>query len=456
MTNTNQQPNSRLNLRLHYPASDIYTYMTRLERINLDEECMHDITNGKGFIITNPKPIKDDLKDMNGMFSPRFGRGLQDLDPYSDRYKCRCGHLKSKFNENQECPICHTKVTFVDDDFSYFGWIRLKDNYWFIHPGLFMSIASFIGYDNLMDIISIQTKEDEDGNDIGIKRPRDKPFLGIGMIEFHRRFDEIMEWYKNNKGKTKQDRYDDIMSCRDKIFCHSLPVFTTLLRPWKAEGGELHYESTNATYKILGVLAAKINSDKLVMNQNKKSKNELLFDFQKNVKKLFDEINKILSGKKGSVRTLFGGRFNFSARSVIIPDPTLRIDEVKLSYQCLVGFLQQRIINILNKAYNMQYNEAYVFLDANRRNKNKIIEDIIMSIIQSEPRGLPLIINRNPTLVYGGILQVYCIGMCDGYTMALSLQVLKGLAADLSNRSIKKEGKYIYGYFRYVFECNRL
>ena len=80
----------------------------------------------------------------------------------------------------------------------------------------------------------------------------------------------------------------------------------------------------------------------------------------------------------------------------------------------------------------MQYNEAYVFLDANRRNKNKIIEDIIMSIIHSDSRGLPLIINRNPTLVYGGILQVYCIGMCEGYTMALSLQVLKGLAADLS------------------------
>ena len=36
------------------------------------------------------------------------------------------------------------------------------------------------------------------------------------------------------------------------------------------------------------------------MNRNKKSKNALLFDFQKNVKKLFDEINKFLSGKKGS------------------------------------------------------------------------------------------------------------------------------------------------------------
>lgn len=51
---------------------------------------------------------------------------------------------------------------------------------------------------------------------------------------------------------------------------------------------------------MLAVLGAKINSDKLNMTRNKKSKNELLYDFQVNVKKLFDEINKILSGKKGS------------------------------------------------------------------------------------------------------------------------------------------------------------
>lgn len=248
-----QAVNPRLNIRLHYPFSDVYQYMTVLERINLDEECLHDISSGKGFIITNPKPIKDDLKDINGIFSQRYGRGLQDLDPYSDRYKCRCGSLKGAFNKDQICEICHTPVTFVDDDFSFFGWIRLKDDYHFIHPGLFMSIASFIGYDNLMDIINVQTKKDEDGNDIDMKRPKDKPFLGIGMIEFYERFDEIMEWYKNNKGKTKMDRYEDIMSCRDKIFCHSLPVFTTLLRPWKAEGGETRVLSIwGNPYMILG------------------------------------------------------------------------------------------------------------------------------------------------------------------------------------------------------------
>ena len=423
---------AQINVNLHYPASDLYTYMTRLERLNLDEERLRDIANNNGFIISSPGTIKEDIKDPDGIFSTRYGRTLSDMHPYSDRYKCRCGHLRFAFNNEQICPICHTPVKFVDDNFSYFGWITFKDPYYIIHPALFMSLASFIGMDEFLNIIKIQTKKNEDGMDTEIKRPKKEPFFGIGMMEFHDRFDEIMEYYKATKGRSpsKMERYEDIMKDREKVFSQSFPVFTTLLRPYKVEAGELHYEGTNAIFKILTSLAAKINNDRLTINRNKKTKNELLYDFQMKVKELFDEINKILSGKKGSCRALFGGRFNFTARSVIAPDHSLHIDEVKLSYQCLVGLLQQRIINILHKAYNMQYNEAYVFLDSNRRNENPIIREIIMSIIKSSPRGLPVLINRNPTIVYGGILQMYCIGICNGYCMSMPLQILKGLAAD--------------------------
>lgn len=92
--------------------------------------------------------------------------------------------------------------------------------------------------------------------------------------------------------------------------------------------------------------------------------------------------------------------------------------------------MQQRIINILHKAYNMQYNEAYIFLDSNRRYENPIIRQILESIIQSTDRGIPVIINRNPTIMYGGILQMYCVGICHSYSMTLPQQVLRGLAAD--------------------------
>lgn len=112
------------------------------------------------------------------------------------------------------------------------------------------------------------------------------------------------------------------------------------------------------------------------------------------------------------------------------------MDEVKLSYQCLVGLLQQRIINVLHKAYNMQYNEAYIFLDSNRRYENPLITQIIESIIKSSPRGLPVIINRNPTIMYGGILQMYCVGISAAYSMLVPQAILRGLAADFDGDTL--------------------
>ena len=32
--------------------------------------------------------------------------------------------------------------------------------------------------------------------------------------------------------------------------------------------------------------------------------------------------------------------------------------------------------------------------------------------------------------MYGGILQMYCVGICHSYSMTLPQQVLRGLAAD--------------------------
>ena len=37
---------------------------------------------------------------------------------------------------------------------------------------------------------------------------------------------------------------------------------------------------------------------------------------------------------------------------------------------------------------------------------------------------------KNLTIAYGGILQMFCVGFTETYTMAVPLQVLKSLAAD--------------------------
>lgn len=124
-------------------------------------------------------------------------------------------------------------------------------------------------------------------------------------------------------------------------------------------------------------------------------------------------------------------RYNYACRAVIAQDPTLRIDQVKLPYTELVICLQQQIINILIRSYAISPSEAYDRWKNAIANYDERIGEIINMIIKSYPDGgIPVIINRNPTINYGSILCVKCIGFTNTLTMSINLQVLKPLCAD--------------------------
>ena len=50
------------------------------------------------------------------------------------------------------------------------------------------------------------------------------------------------------------------------------------------------------------------------------------------------------------------------------------------------------------------------------------------------------------TISFGGILQVYCTGISEGYTMKLSLAILEGLAADFDRN-------YLLSIYRAIYIC---
>jgi len=425
-----------LDITISYPYSPDYYYETILERINLDTEREQDILSGKGFIVSSPKGIIKDIKDPNGIFSPKFGQTLSDLNPFIDRYKCECGALRSRIHFGIVCKYCGTPVKYVDDDYSFFGWLVLKKHY-IIHPNLYKTIEALIGYQRLINIICIEELIDKDGhpNKKTKKKERGKlePFYGIGMIEFKERFKEIIDYYyqKSVNKASKKGYYEEIIRDMDKVFCQSIPVFTTHLRPFDvSDKRDFKFEGTNGIYNMMSKLVAVINNDSLKIFRKKKEKNQALYDLQMKYNELYDEIDNILSGKKGNIRQLAGGRYNFSSRNVIVQNPKLRIDQVTLPYKCLVELLQQQIINVLQKSYNMSYNDAYTIWYKANIEKDELVVQIIKGLMFANPMGLPIILNRNPTIARGGILQVFCVGMTDTYTMGIPLQILKLLAAD--------------------------
>lgn len=420
-----------ISVNVTYPYSDEYEYETRLERINFDDEKDIDLLTNNGFIVSDSQGIKKDLKDPKSIFSPKFGQTLKDLNPFANRYRCDCGQTQHKINDGIKCKHCGTKVKYVDDNFDYTGWIVLNDPYVIIHPGLYKSIEFIIGKDALFNILNMEKPKDKDGHEIYLEPPTDEPFYNIGMMEFVKRFDEIMKYYINKK-KTKMSYYEDIMQHRRSVFTHSIPVFTTLLRPFELDSKSFYYEDNNSIYVMINKLKTAINNESLKIYRQEKPKLQYLCDMQMKVNELYNSIEAILSGKKGALRTLIGGRYNFTSRDVIVADPSLRIDEISLPYSALIELLQQPIINILHKSYSMSYSDAYDFWYKACITENDTIKDIIMSLIKNHKtgRGLPVLINRNPTIQYMSILQMHCVKMTSGYTMGIPLQVLKGLGAD--------------------------
>lgn len=428
-------------------VDDEFELISLLEPINLDDEKKNDIYSGNGFIVSAPKSIKKDIKDPDGLFSTKFGQRLGDANPYSDRFRCQCGKMRYKINSSLKiiCPNCHQPVKFVGDNYEYFGWIPLID-YYIIHPNLYKFLEVFFGQgeksdkskdkgkdkkpSKLKNMLNYSGKFDQDGHELPLDNfPQDQPYFGIGMIDFHDKFDEIMEYYLRKYPK-KKPVYDHIMENRDKVFIQSIPVFTTLLRPLDIKDGSMFYEPINGIYNMMNTLAHRINRNRTRMDRKKKPKNQLLFDLQMKYMELYKEIEDILSGKKGKLRGLVGARFNFSARAVIAQNPDLRIDQITLPYAELVITQQQKIINILHRTYNMSIQEAHHIWERAKVKKDPRVYDILMSIIKSYPEGLPVLINRNPTICYGSILQMYCVGITDTLTMGIPLQVLRLLVAD--------------------------
>lgn len=412
-----------LNIRYTYPQNDEYDVIAYLERINFEKEKESDLQKGKGFIISVPQKssLKKDIKNPDGIFSTKFGQRLGDLNPYIDQYSCQCGNLKSSINSGIECPKCGTICRYVGDDFSIFGWIEIDKEYGIINPDMFKLLDSFFGRSKylknkkakkgsvlmnmikkgsvLMNMIEYDKEIDQHGHEVGPKIKNGEPFYGIGMIEFKNRFDEIFEFYYN-KNK-KKEIYEDIIADRDKLFINSVPVFTTLLRPMDIHAETMYYEKTNGYYNMMVKQAQMINKNKRKIDRIPKAKNHQLFRFQMKYMDLYDEVVNILNEKKGQLRTLLSGRFNFSSRCVIRQNPKLRIDQVELPYAELVIVNQQKIINILHRMYNISYQEAYDKWYKSIGTVDQTIVNILQDMIRESGEGLPVIINRNPTISYG-------------------------------------------------------
>lgn len=424
----------------------------RLVKINWDDECRRDFLLGLGFEITEPtmkKKRKDNKEDdgnqekesknMYGTHSPLYGSDWSDNDAFADRYMCKCGEIQGKAFINQVCPKCGVKVEFRDINLKITGWMILK-NYKLIHPVYYKKIASIIGEGTFVKIITFNKKVLLNGELEAENNPK-HPFAGIGLTEFYERFDEIMDYYKSKRAK-KIDLIEEVMEERRNIFTSCIPVFSSVLRPISFKNENYVYTDIDKKYNVIYGLVELLNVQSIYEEKRKKWKKEkrermtlptIHSDIQKHLMILWDLIFGRINTKYGHIKSeIMGGMINFSSRNVIIPDPSLRADEIRLNYMAFLELYKLEIISHIVKISGVSHNEAHNEWFEAKLNYSKKIHEIMNYMIKKmKPTVL---INRNPTINFGSLLSMKIVSVKadDSYdfTMSVPIQVLPVLNAD--------------------------
>lgn len=413
---------------------------TVLERISWDEAAKVDLMLGRGFLVYQKafkKQGKEQIKQHHGTHSIKFGSDWEDENSFAEKYRCHCGETIGLMFEGEECPECHTIVTFKDVSLETFGWIRMDQSVGIIEPLYYKALSSAIGKKNFNGIIA--TGEIERS---GLKKDmsaKTAPYQGIGLVEFRERYEEILLFYRR-KRRDKMEAIDNLLEEKDKVFASHIPVFSSVLRPVGFSAETLFMTKIDKKYNVVVSKVRTLN--RLLKGANLKRKDKYsgaliqlevpstLYEIQKKVNELWDLTFSLIDQKNGHIReNLLGGRLNYSARNVIRPDFTLKADEVRLNYHTFAELYKLEIIAHIRKIYQVSYREAF-----NRWSRGikdgSLMEVMKMVLKKFKPY---VFINRNPTINYGSFLVMRVASIIEDltdYTMAIPNQVLTVLNAD--------------------------
>lgn len=403
----------------------------RWERLNWDTEFYQDILNGNGFVIREPATYNIDetkQKSMFGARSPSYGSEYDDETAVIERHRCKCGHVIGKMFDGEECPDCHTKVEARDTNIEFTGWISLGSNY-VVNPFYYNKLCGCIGDDTMASIIAAKSVVDVNGHmRLATAEELDEkpkhPYVGIGLIQFRLRFNEIIDYFKIKK-KQKADELTRLKREASSVFCSSIPIYSTFLRPQSSTSDTYYYNGIDKEINPLFSLSEKVK------NSEEIDKIFILHRIQQRVNNLWDKNFEFIDGKEGWIRgQLLGGPLNFTSRNVIIPDQSLKTNQIDVSYHTFLAVFKFKIIYYLMKMDNMKYSDAHnEWMNAYKFSPR--IYEIMQFIIRKEHRKC--IINRNPTLNYYSMLRMEIRNVkrdINDYTLSVPPGILAGLNAD--------------------------
>ena len=388
-----------------------------------NQELIHydQVLKKDAVVLTNPNGIKFVKKQIvpqeGGLYSSKIGTLIDDNVNLSE-YSCSpsCNHLQGRIYEGCECPICHNIVkNNYEVKFDRNGWIDIGE-YRCMNPAAFAKLNDLIGKSVLDDIINFENNIDLQGNIIFGNNgtiDKKKPFSHIGMIEFYKRFDEIVSYYGRIKKHPRDGEF--LIKNKNRIWSSKLNVLSQELRPAFINSTEktMRYDRLNSIYAIIinnASLIAKARITNQYMNINK-----YLYTIQIQLFDLYLYIVNKLDGKmKLPRRQIQGTKMSWSSRLVITANTgeTYGVDHIVISYKAFLELYKYEIMNCLKRGIdcnpdfvNWTLYEIAEWLDV-QRYSDQVQPDlfrIMKWLIANTQEGLWCLVNRPPTMDLGSL-----------------------------------------------------
>lgn len=419
----------------------------RIVKLDLDRECAKDLASGRGIRLQSVESFRKNEKVWDGLQSPFFGTDFSDEASFAERWRCSCGNYIGHSYEGQICPKCNTKVEFVDVDLTKFGWI-ITDNFTTLSPIFAAKLQSALGTfesDQVLNRIIEVNYDDPSYEKTAAQKEKEEevkkkhPFMGKGMRWLSEHIHEVLTFYKEKK-PGKKALFDELLLDSDKLFCHSIPVFSSVLRI------ETPGEKDKKIFKlrintIFLALLRTSNEINAFGDPDELSEVELheidrhLYQMHKNILDLFQEDFDILDGKKGVMASrVIAGRYNFSSRMIISASSgVLRSNEIELCYISFLELFRYELINYYSQIVHCTIAEANTAWCRARSHFDEEFYNIMTWMCNERNDDLRVLINRNPSINFGSFMTMHVRSVkrdINDKTMRLNTRVIKTMGAD--------------------------
>lgn len=408
----------------------------KLVKANLYNEYLTDMAEHNGFVIKS----EDE-------FSPVSLEDLINNSKFSDNeYRCECGAFIGQDLVGQKCPLCDSEIALHSLNFQYTGWIDLG-NHHVITPRYFNSVRHILGSNLLKfimgdykdDLSEMQYSDKDDGLSEKRKRRQGKPtpsdlsviikkipkakhhLQGIGLDALYDNWNDIIDECISDK---ESDAYVMLICEKEAIFTTKIPVYSTAFRPVTKTSETMFYPIINKYLTKMLSISNKLDS-MILEEEIISGLNEIETNWVESAEFLQQNT---LSKKTGFIRSeIVGGAFNFSIRGVVIPDVTLRADEIDIPYTAFVNVMIYKITSIYAKRYHKSLEQAYLMVSEHKYHPH--VTAIVDELMSSEQQWSMMLREPVNNIKSVGTFKIRNVKMHDS-TVSIPLEILSGTNAD--------------------------